>query len=41
MYTKISCADFTGIGMIELPREEPMNRAKVLISGIIKHALSI
>ena len=39
-YAKISCADFTGIGMIEPPREGPLNRAKVLISGIVKHALT-
>ena len=38
-YAKISCADFTGIEMIEPPREGPLNRAKVLISGIVKHAL--
>ena len=38
-YAKISCADFTGIGMIEPPREGPLNRAKVLIAGIVKHAL--
>ena len=39
-YAKISCADFTGIGVIELPREGSLNRTKVPISGIVKHALS-
>src|SRR5215471_13747032 len=38
--TKMSFADFTGSWVIEFQRARPLNHAKELISGILKHALS-
>jgi hypothetical protein len=39
-YAKMSLADSTGIWVIGPPREGSLHRAKMLISGIFKHALS-
>ena len=35
----MSFADFTGSWVIEPERARPLNRAKELMSGILKHAL--
>ena len=40
-YAKMSLADSTGLWVIGPPREGSLNRAKVLISGIFKHALIV
>ena len=39
-YAKMRLADSPGIGVIGPPREECLHRAKMLIAGIFKHALS-
>jgi hypothetical protein len=39
-YAKMRWADLQGIGVIEPPRAGTLNRAKVCIAGILKHALN-